>query len=105
MNHESSIFFKKERRSYILRDSSLLVFPSVKLMSFLFVLIFIACSLSSSLVMQSMHSFRTRLSFVVRQNFQNEDVDDEKDPMFSLSYDPLGNSLLPDNLRLLCFYF
>ena len=65
-------------------------------------LIFIACSLSSSLVM---HSFRTRLSFVVRQNFQNEDVDDEKDPMFSLSYDPLGNSLLPDNLRLLCFYF
>ena len=80
------------------------MFPSVKLMSFLFVLIFIACSLSSSLVMQSMHSFRTRLSFVVRQNFQNEDVDDEKDPMFSLSYDPLGNSLLPDNLRLLCFY-
>lgn len=52
-------------------------------------LLIVACTLSSSLIMQSMHSFRTKLSFVLRQNFPDENVDDEKDPMFSLSYDPL----------------
>eukprot|EP01036_Dinobryon_divergens_P025221 gene25222-33747_t len=44
-------------------------------------------TLTSSLLMQS--TFRTRLSFVLHQNFPDESVDDEKEPMFSMSYDPL----------------
>ena len=60
-------------------------------------------TLTSSLLMQS--TFRTRLSFVLHQNFPDESVDDEKEPMFSMSYDPLGNYLLNFMKVLFTFVF